>query len=50
VSIGARQHTLDEAQALVLAFLQESFSGDARHARRIREIADYEMTKQLPPI
>ncbi|HET9657771.1 MAG TPA: ribose-5-phosphate isomerase [Kineosporiaceae bacterium] len=42
VSIGARMHTLDEATALVEAFLAEPFSGDARHARRIGELAGYE--------
>jgi ribose 5-phosphate isomerase B len=42
VAIGARQHTADEATAIVRAFLAEPFSGDDRHARRVRLIADYE--------
>jgi ribose 5-phosphate isomerase B len=49
-AVGARQHTLDEAQALVLAFLSEPFSGSDRHARRIAEIAAYEATRTLPAI
>ena len=42
VAIGARQHSVDDAIALVEAFLAEPFSGDARHARRIGLLADYE--------
>src|ERR671932_866016 len=37
VAIGARQHTPDEATALVRTFLSTPFSGDERHARRIAE-------------
>ncbi len=43
VAIGARQHTTDEAIALVEAFLGEAFSGDERHQRRIDQVAEYEM-------
>jgi len=42
VAIGARQHPLDEATALVEAFLSTPFSGDPRHARRIAQVAEYE--------
>ncbi|GEL96166.1 ribose-5-phosphate isomerase [Cellulomonas composti] len=42
VAIGARQHTLDEAVALVDAFVAEPFSGDPRHQRRIDLLAAYE--------
>ncbi|WP_345215939.1 ribose-5-phosphate isomerase [Georgenia halophila] len=42
VAIGARQHSTEEATALVDAFLAESFSGDPRHQRRIDEVAEYE--------
>lgn len=45
VAIGARQHSVDEALALVDAFLAEPFSGDARHQRRIDEIAAYEAAR-----
>lgn len=42
VAIGARQHGIGEAQALVDAFLGEPFSGEERHARRIAQVAEYE--------
>lgn len=42
VSIGARQHTVDEATHLVDVFLSTSFSGDARHQRRIDLVGAYE--------
>jgi ribose 5-phosphate isomerase B len=50
VAVGARQHTLDEATSFVDAFLAEPFSGDERHARRIRLLADYEETGVFPPL
>lgn len=50
VGIGARQHTLDEATAIVEAFLTAEFSGSQRHARRIAEIAAYEESRELPPL
>ncbi|MEU4383302.1 ribose-5-phosphate isomerase [Micromonospora echinofusca] len=50
VAVGARQHTLDEATAIVEAFLTTPFSGNERHARRIAQVADYEGTRQLPPL
>ena len=42
VSVGARQHSVDEATALVQAFLAEPFSHDERHQRRIDQVAAYE--------
>ncbi|WNB86748.1 ribose-5-phosphate isomerase [Cellulomonas sp. ATA003] len=42
LSIGARQHSPDDAVALVEAFLAEPFSGDPRHQRRIDLLAAYE--------
>ena len=42
VAIGARQHSQDEAVALVDAFLAEPFSGDPRHQRRIDLVSAYE--------
>ncbi|MBQ1027672.1 ribose-5-phosphate isomerase [Micromonospora sp. C95] len=50
VAVGARQHTLDEATAIVEAFLTTSFSGSDRHARRITQVAEYERTRQLPDL
>jgi ribose 5-phosphate isomerase B len=48
VSVGARQHTADEAAELVLAFLATPFSGDPRHARRIGLVSDYERDRHRP--
>lgn len=44
-AIGARQHSVDEALALVDAFVAEPFSGDPRHARRIELVAAYERSR-----
>ncbi|MEU8371368.1 ribose-5-phosphate isomerase [Micromonospora tulbaghiae] len=50
VAIGARQHTLDEATALVEAFLTTPFSGNPRHSRRIEQVAAYEQSRRLPEL
>ena len=42
VAIGARQHSVDAAIAMVEAFLAEPFSQDARHQRRIDLISAFE--------
>jgi ribose 5-phosphate isomerase B len=42
VGIGARQHTQEEAFAIIDAFLETPFSQAERHVRRIGQIADYE--------
>ena len=42
VSIGARMHTPQEAASFLDAFLATPFSGDERHARRIRMLTEYE--------
>ncbi|GAA2002747.1 ribose-5-phosphate isomerase [Brevibacterium samyangense] len=42
VSVGARQHSQEEAFAIVDAFLAEPFSGDERHSRRIGIMRAYE--------
>jgi ribose 5-phosphate isomerase B len=42
IAIGARQHTPEEAWALVEAFVGEAFSGDERHRRRIDLLTAYE--------
>jgi ribose 5-phosphate isomerase B len=47
VSIGARQHTLDEATHLIDLFLAEPFSKEERHARRIAQLAEYEQTGRI---
>jgi ribose 5-phosphate isomerase B len=50
VSVGARMHSLEEARAIVGAFLGTSFSGDERHQRRIAMISVYEADGTLPPM
>lgn len=46
VSIGARQHTDDEAIGLVELFVATAFSGEPRHQRRIDEVAQYEESRE----
>jgi ribose 5-phosphate isomerase B len=48
VSIGARQHSDDEATDLVLEFLKTPFSHDERHVRRIGLVSDYERDRHRP--
>jgi len=50
ISIGAREHTLDEATSFVDVFLATPFSGNPRHARRIAQVSEYEQTRKLPDI
>jgi ribose 5-phosphate isomerase B len=42
IGIGARMHSQEEALAMVKVFLETAFSGDERHARRIRLLTEYE--------
>ncbi|SDH88440.1 ribose 5-phosphate isomerase B [Actinokineospora alba] len=48
IGLGARQHTTEEATAIVEAFLETPFSTDERHGRRIALLADYERTGEPP--
>ncbi|WP_150308593.1 ribose-5-phosphate isomerase [Planctomonas psychrotolerans] len=50
VSIGARQHTIEEATAFIDAFLATPFSNEERHARRIAQLAEYETTGSIAGI
>jgi ribose 5-phosphate isomerase B len=47
ISIGARQHTVEEATSFIDAFIAEPFSGEERHARRIAQLAEYEQTGDI---
>ena len=47
ISIGARQHTVDEAKHLIDMFIAEPFSDEERHARRIAQLAEFEATGQI---
>lgn len=50
VAIGARQHTIDEAQRLVATFLDTPYEAEERHARRLAMVGHYEATGELPPL
>jgi ribose 5-phosphate isomerase B len=47
ISIGARQHTIDEAVSFIDSFIAEPFPGDERHVRRIAQLAEYETTGDI---
>jgi ribose 5-phosphate isomerase B len=44
ISIGARQHTVEEAKHFIDTFIATPFTGEERHARRIAQLAEYEST------
>ncbi|MCU1468857.1 MAG: ribose-5-phosphate isomerase [Glaciihabitans sp.] len=44
ISIGARQHTVEEAILYIDTFIATPFSGEERHVRRIAQLAEYEKT------
>ena len=44
ISIGAREHTIEEATDFIDAFIAEPFSDEERHVRRIRQVGEYETT------
>lgn len=45
ISLGARQHSLDEMKMFVRVFLETVFSGEERHARRITQMRAYELAR-----
>jgi ribose 5-phosphate isomerase B len=49
VAIGARMHSQDQAATLVDTFLATPFSEDPRHIRRIRIVAEFEVSTGRPP-
>ena len=48
IGIGGRMHTVEDALAIVDAFLDTPWSGEARHQRRIDILAEYERTGEPP--
>jgi len=44
ISIGARQHDVEDAIAFIDEFIATPFSGEERHVRRIAQLAEYERT------
>lgn len=47
VGLGGRQHSLEEATAIVDAFLAAKWTDEERHSRRIWKIAHYESTGEI---
>ena len=47
ISIGARQHTVEEATGFIDAFIAEPFSFEERHVRRIAQLAEFEATGDI---
>lgn len=47
IAVGARQHSEAEVLELIVAFVNEPFSQDERHIRRISKIASYETTGEI---
>jgi len=50
LSLGARMYPIADAIEFAGIFVETPFFGEARHARRLSEIADYEKTGDLPPL
>jgi len=50
LSLGARMYGIDDAIGFARVFVETPFSGEARHSRRLQEIADYEKSGELPPV
>jgi ribose 5-phosphate isomerase B len=50
VSVGGRMHSLEDMTRFVEVFLSTPFPGDERHVRRIEMLADYEKTRNFPPL
>jgi ribose 5-phosphate isomerase B len=49
ISLGARMYGEDDALRYVEIFLATPFSAEERHGRRLRELAEYERSGELPP-
>jgi ribose 5-phosphate isomerase B len=47
VSVGARMHSVEEATAIVEAFLTTEWSDEARHQRRIDMLLSYEESGEI---
>jgi ribose 5-phosphate isomerase B len=47
ISIGARQHTVEEATSFIDTFIAEPFSLEERHIRRIAQLAEFEATGDI---
>lgn len=47
ISIGARQHTPEEAIRFIDLFISTPFPGEERHVRRIGQLREYERTGEI---
>lgn len=47
ISIGARQHPVEDAIRFIELFIATPFTGDERHVRRIGQLAEYERTGEI---
>ena len=50
VSVGGRMHPITDLTRFVEVFLSTPFTGEERHSRRIGQVADYESSRELPPL
>ena len=50
IGIGGRMHTVEEALAIVDAFVSTPWSEAPRHQRRVDIVDDYERTRIAPPV
>jgi ribose 5-phosphate isomerase B len=50
LSLGARMYSLEDALSFAKVFVATPFSGEARHARRLAMIAEFEKTGELPDL
>ena len=50
IGIGGRMHSLEDALAIVDAFLETPWSGEERHQRRIDILSEYEKTGVPPAV
>jgi len=50
IGIGARMHTAVQAEEIATAFLATRVSAEQRHARRVRQLQEYERTGTPPPV
>jgi ribose 5-phosphate isomerase B len=50
LSLGGRMSSVEEGKAIARTFLGTSFSGEARHQRRIDMLTAYEESGALPPL
>jgi ribose 5-phosphate isomerase B len=47
ISIGARQHTVEEAKLFIDTFIATPFTHEERHVRRIAQLGEYETTGSI---